>query len=111
MLTWTAVIGASEKAKTLLKSTPSTPRRQLPLPRSRPDGRRETGSLRRPQTDLTCVDLRTRPSGSAPGCMYCASLGLVTSTAGHCSNLRSAKLSRSWSTARTLYLQTADSAA
>lgn len=53
-----------------------------------------------------CVDLRIRPSGSAPGCMYCASLGLVTSTTGHCSNLRSAKLNRSWSTARSLYLQT-----
>lgn len=53
-----------------------------------------------------CVDLRIRPSGSALGCMYCASLGLVTSTTGHCSNFRSAKLNRSWSTARTLYLQT-----
>lgn len=51
-----------------------------------------------------CVDLRMRPSGSAPGCMYCASLGLVTSTTGHCSNFRSAKLNRSWSSARTLYL-------
>lgn len=52
-----------------------------------------------------CVDLRIRPNGSTPGCWYCASLGLVMSTAGHCWNLRSEKLSRSWSKARTLYLQ------
>lgn len=53
-----------------------------------------------------CVDLPIRPSGSTPGCRYCASFGLVMSTAGHCSNLRSEKLSRSWSKARTLYLET-----
>lgn len=50
------------------------------------------------------VDFRICPSGSTPGWMYCASFGFVMSTAGHCSNCRSEKLSRSWSKARTLNL-------
>lgn len=61
---------------------------------------------KRQNRHLMCVDLRIRPSGSTPGCRYWAFLGLVMSTAGHCSNLRSEKLSRSWSKARTLYLET-----
>lgn len=52
-----------------------------------------------------CVDFCIRPSGSTPGWRYWASLGLVMSTAGHCSNFRSEKLSISWSMARTRYLQ------
>lgn len=63
MLTCTDVIGASEKAKILLKSTASSVRR------SQPDYRQETEAFRG-QTNLMCVDLRTRPSGSVPGCMY-----------------------------------------